>query len=136
MSSSAPQLEYAPAAPLRRRKRIRRVIALVLVLGLGIAGWRYHAPVWAQTKLLYHQHRCLAYTAPAEQIVYDENDDGTSPLMGLAEYSTLPPAPTYSTFSIPTTSLSSVVIRSAPALADFATVSGTPPLAFQGATVF
>ena len=86
MSQAQAQLDYAPGAPIRRRKRIRRavrVVVLVLVVGLSVATWRYHAVAWQQAKLLHRQHRCLTYAAPPDQIVSDGASLGPGVQIGL-----------------------------------------------------
>jgi hypothetical protein len=72
VTAASAQLEYAPGAPLRRRKRIRRVVTLILLLALVVPAYRYGPPAFRRIVLLYEQHRCLAYAAPADEIVYDE----------------------------------------------------------------
>lgn len=67
------QLDYAPAAPFRRRRRIRRVVAMVLVLAVAWSVYQYGGPVWQKGKLLYYQRRCLTFTAPPDQVVYDDD---------------------------------------------------------------
>jgi hypothetical protein len=76
-ATTAP-LEYAPGAPLRRRKRVRRVVTLIVLLALLFPAYRYGPPAYRRMVLLYEQHRCLAYTAPADEIVYDEASSTTA----------------------------------------------------------
>ena len=77
MTTETQQLEYAPAAPMRRRKIRRRVVWVLLLLAAGYAGMQYGPQAWRRTTFLYAQHRCLSYTAPANQLVYDEGTDTT-----------------------------------------------------------
>jgi len=78
------QLEYAPAAPFLRRKRIRRIALLLIFSTLVIAGWRYGGPVIRQARLLNVQRQCLAYAPSADRIA--SSDDPAD----LAALSTLP----------------------------------------------
>jgi hypothetical protein len=78
------QLEYAPAPPLLRRKRIRRIALLLILAALVIAGWRYGGPVSRQVRLLYVQRQCLTYGPPVDRIA--SSDDPPD----LAALSTLP----------------------------------------------
>jgi hypothetical protein len=85
----SPRLDYAPGAPLRRRKRVRRVGALIVLLALVFPVYRYSPPVYRRMVLLYEQHRCLAYTAPADAIVYDEASPTTAARATQSGYSML-----------------------------------------------
>lgn len=78
MTAATAQLEYAPGAPLRRRKRVRRIVTLILLLALMFPAYRYGPPAYRRIFLLYEQHRCLTYTAPADEIVYDEASSTTA----------------------------------------------------------
>jgi hypothetical protein len=78
-TTSAP-LDYAPAPPTRR-KWLRRSISLFLFLGIGAASWRWGGAAWHQARLLYWQRQCLRYTAPADQIVYDEDPINAAKLL-------------------------------------------------------
>ena len=69
----SPALDYAPGAPIRRRRRIRRVIRLGLALATVIAAFVWGPTIWSRAKLLYHQRQCLTYVAPADQVVFDSN---------------------------------------------------------------
>jgi hypothetical protein len=71
--ASRPALDYAPGAPIRRRRRIRRIVALCLLLVTVVAGIIWGPTAWSRAKLLYHQRQCLRYTAPADQVVFDSN---------------------------------------------------------------
>jgi hypothetical protein len=64
-----PQLDYAPPLSGPRHRYARRLIRAVLILVLAI---------WLLPRLFFHaqvlwwQHECLNYTAPADKIVYDD----------------------------------------------------------------
>jgi len=92
---ASPQLEYSPGAPIRRRRRVRRVMGLLLLAIFAGAAWWFHAPLWQHAQLLYYQRQCLNYTAPPEQVVYDENNGTVSPLIGTAGYWAEQGAPGY-----------------------------------------
>jgi hypothetical protein len=66
-------LDYVPSPPLRRRRLIRRGILLVTLVGVCIAGYRWGPQGFHKALFLYHQPRCLAYTAPPEQVVFDSD---------------------------------------------------------------
>jgi hypothetical protein len=64
-----PQLDYAAPLPWRRRKVVRRSLAGGLVV-LSAIVW---APgFWNRVQVLWWQRQCLAYVAPADQVVYDD----------------------------------------------------------------
>src|SRR4051812_23678284 len=72
-SQLAPPLDYAPARRARRR-RIARAAIFVLLLFFGT----HLARVWIpsavrQLQTLYWQRRCLSYTAPPTQVVYEQD---------------------------------------------------------------
>jgi hypothetical protein len=136
MVGARAQLEYAPGAPIRRRRRVRRVIALVFVVGLSVVVWRYHAVAWRQAKVLYHQHRCLTYAAPADQVVYDEGAGGPSPLMNAPGFMPAFPAESYTTRKMSGPFAKTVALREAPEYADFAGDFSPPLPTGSAATLF
>jgi hypothetical protein len=70
----APLLDYAPGRErfYRRRSFRRVIITLILCLSAGYYGKRYEPAVVARSRLLLAQRKCARYTAPSEQIVYEE----------------------------------------------------------------
>lgn len=89
MTASA-QLDYAPAPP-KRRKWLHRSVALIILLVIGAASWRWGGVAWHQARLLYWQRQCLRYTAPADQIVYEEDPTIAAKLLaGDPQYSPYP----------------------------------------------
>lgn len=66
-------LDYAPAAPFRRRRRIRRMVAILFLLAIAWPAYWYGPPLWEKSKVLYYQRRCLAFEAPPEQVVFDDD---------------------------------------------------------------
>jgi hypothetical protein len=74
MTTAPPtQLDYAPVAPLRRRKLIRRATLLICLSALITVGWHYYGPVSRQVRLLYLQRQCLNYAPPADRIVSSDD---------------------------------------------------------------
>ena len=73
MPSTAPSvsLEYAPGAPVRRRKRIRRVVILLVLLGVGLAGWRWGPAARDQAVLLYWQRQCMNFQVAPDVVLYE-----------------------------------------------------------------
>lgn len=84
-TTSAP-LGYAAPPPWHRRRRFRRAGRVVVLIGLVAAGWRWGPPAWRHVRLLYWQRQCLAYTTPADQVVYDENPVRAATLLKREEY--------------------------------------------------
>jgi len=66
------QLDYAPPEPGWRRKRFQRKFIWTLI---GILVVILAPTILKQAQVLWWQHQCLQYTAPADQIVYDEGPD-------------------------------------------------------------
>jgi hypothetical protein len=66
-------LDYAPAAPLRRRRFIRRTVAIVMIAGLTFASLHWGQEFWTKALFLHHQRGCLRYTAPPEQVIFDSD---------------------------------------------------------------
>jgi len=84
------RLDYAPAPP-KRRKWLRRSVFLIFLLGVGAVCWRWGGAAWHQARLLYWQRQCLRYTAPANQIVYEEDPVNAAKLMATdAQYAPYP----------------------------------------------
>lgn len=77
MSDPRPILSYAPAPRIRRRT-VRWVIWLAVVISIGLAGVLWGPAAWRHGELLYWQHRCMNYTAPAEQVVFDSEPDAAA----------------------------------------------------------
>ena len=66
-------LSYAPRLPWHRRRSSRRVAALIASLLVTAAAWRWGPTGWRHVRLLYWQRQCLAYVAPADQVVLDDD---------------------------------------------------------------
>ena len=86
MTAPPPSLEYAPGAPLRRRRWRRRIVAVVVGLGVVLPGvWR--GPTlgrWAH--LRYLEQRAKAYRAPPDRVVYEEDPARGSALLAQPGY--------------------------------------------------
>src|SRR5882724_47966 len=89
-------LEYAPGGPVRRRRRIRRIVLLLAVLSLTATGRRWGPAAWDHAQLLYWQRQCMNYTMPAGSAMWEtdpakaaalvkENPDYLRPLGGSAD---------------------------------------------------
>src|SRR2546423_1400902 len=70
---TAPPLESAPGAPIRRRKPIRRIIFLLLLLTIGLSGWRWGPAVKQHAQLLYWQRQCMNYQIPSNALLYEQD---------------------------------------------------------------
>jgi hypothetical protein len=80
LSPEAQPLDYGLAQPQRRR-RVVRALALVAFTLLGLAAWRWGPPAWRQAQIRYYQHQCLIYSAPADQVVYEEEPAAAATLL-------------------------------------------------------
>jgi hypothetical protein len=72
-ASIAPRLDYAPAEPVRRRRRWRRFLYAVMLLAAGAALWRAGPPFARQVRYVYWQSRCMSFTAPVGMVAYEED---------------------------------------------------------------
>src|SRR5437016_3704515 len=71
MAKRPPQLDYAPAPPLSRSRRIARRILGWLALGLLLlVALQYGPPLWRQVWYLRGQRQCMEFTVPTAQVVY------------------------------------------------------------------
>jgi hypothetical protein len=138
ISHGLPPLEYAPA-PSKRRKIARRLIVLLLLVAVAAPLLYWRKPIFRQARLLYWQRQCLRYTAPPDQVVYEENEYKPSPLLGRPGYVgwpvSLPPNVGSPNGPLPP----AIATLPAPPLASFFTAGGFPPAYVappQGATVF
>src|SRR4051794_34337155 len=81
MAETTVQLDYANPPRWHRRRWFRRVMLGILLIALSAAAWRWGPEKWERAKLLYWQRQCMNYTAPADQIAYDQEPGGTSTLL-------------------------------------------------------
>jgi hypothetical protein len=79
-------LEYAPLPPWRRRKAARWVVGAVIAMVAVAVAVKWAPGAWRQGVMLYWQHRCLTYSAPADQVVYEEDSNTSSKLLVKPEY--------------------------------------------------
>jgi hypothetical protein len=84
MPEANAQLDYAPAPPVLRRRRVRRVILGIVLLGAVVAGWRWGPGAYRRASLLYWQRQCLRYAAPGERVIY-ESDPGAGAALRAAD---------------------------------------------------
>jgi hypothetical protein len=66
-------MNYSPRPPTHQRRWFRGALALAAVACLVPALWRWGPAAWRRARVLYWQHRALAHTAPADQVVYDDD---------------------------------------------------------------
>ncbi len=105
--ASKPHLPYAPAPAWHRRRRIRRIFLLLLTVGLALAAAKWVWPARRQIAMLYAQWQCLRYTAPPDQVVYEEDPQAAHKLATLPGYVFNPvpspsmgvPGPPYTSFA-------------------------------------
>lgn len=72
-------IDYAPDFPIRKRRRaIRRAIFVIAAVVITVLAIKSAPSAWRHTQILYWQHRAMTYTAPASQLVYDD-DPSTAP---------------------------------------------------------
>ena len=71
LTPPARPLAYAPRPPVHRRRAFGRWLAVGFVLFVVATGSTWLPPVWRRGRLLLLQHRCMAYAAPAGQVVAD-----------------------------------------------------------------
>jgi hypothetical protein len=84
-----PRLEYAPAAPARRRKRVVRAALAVALLALLYVGWRHGAAIRDQAKVLYFQRQCLKYSPGPNIVVFDNGSSDAQKLAAQPGYQLL-----------------------------------------------
>ena len=109
---STAQLDYAPAPPLLRRKRGRRIFLLIVLLLMEYPAYRYGPPAYRRTRLLSLQHRCLTHSPPADQVVYDEDSPTTAAHMADPSYLAVYPNPVW-LGQVPSASKKSIAMRRA-----------------------
>jgi hypothetical protein len=76
VNMSTTPLEYAPPLPLLKRKRTRRVIAIVLILAITITAYVQRRNIefyYRQAQLLRAQRAWRNFSPPPTQVVYDDD---------------------------------------------------------------
>ena len=79
-------LEYSPRPAWHKRGQLRRITLLCIIIGIGGAAWLWGRKAIDRTSMLYWQHRCLTYSAPPDQIVYEQNPRKAAALLKDANY--------------------------------------------------
>ncbi len=89
---SPPQvpLEYAPGAPPRRRKRRRQMLIVLLVACVTVATWWKGPGIYHRGMVMYFLHEAKVYSAPPDQVVYEEDPAQQARLLKLPHYHLLP----------------------------------------------
>jgi hypothetical protein len=124
-------LDYAPRSRTRLRRRAWRVGAVLMLAGfLGALAW-HRTILLFEARRAYYQHRCLRYTAPPDQIVYDEDENRPSPLLNAPGYIGVAPV---IRLKVNGPLARTIAMRPAPPLADFTSLY--PKYSFPGATLF
>jgi hypothetical protein len=86
-------LDYAPRPPLVQRRKFRRIIWILCFLFLFAAAALYAPQTWHRIQLLYWQRQCMNYTAPHDQIVFDNDPTHTIKFQTLSPSAWKPPVP-------------------------------------------
>ena len=69
----ASQLEYSSVPlPWYRRRKMRLLLLFAALVAVAFAGWRWGPRLLMRARISYWQHECLSYTAPADQVVYED----------------------------------------------------------------
>src|SRR5687767_5978251 len=81
LTSNCP-LDYAPAPRWRRRRRPwQRGIGILFLIAIGFAIWHLGPAAWNTARMLYWQRQALTYTAPPDQVVYEEEPQSAKTLL-------------------------------------------------------
>jgi hypothetical protein len=66
-------------------------VLLGVLACLAVAGWRWGPPVWKHAQFLYWQRQCLAYAAPADQVVFENDTERAGKLLRQPGYVNVAP---------------------------------------------
>jgi len=88
--TDSPQLDYAPAPPIYRRRRFRRVLFLLVFLACIYPASYWGPRAWNRGTMLYLQHRCLVHADPPDLIVYESKEAEAAKLLKDSRYVSLP----------------------------------------------
>src|SRR5215212_5407675 len=77
----SPMLEYGHSAGSRRRMRTALVVTIVVII--TFAAWQRGPAAWGRMRLLYWQRQCLRYQPPADQVVYEDEPEAATALLGI-----------------------------------------------------
>jgi hypothetical protein len=80
------KLEYEPARPALRRRRLRRAVAALMLLVGAVAIWRAGPPFARQVRYVYWQSQCMRFTRPADLVAYEEDLTRAAVLLKRPEY--------------------------------------------------
>jgi hypothetical protein len=64
-------LNYEPAEKSRRKRSYRRAPIIVVVTAIIVSAIVWGPPGWQWCQLIFWQWRCLAYSKPADHVVYE-----------------------------------------------------------------
>jgi hypothetical protein len=93
VSEQRDALHYAPPPPLRRRRGIRRV-ALLLALLIAVGAGVYWFPLLREHVVLQVlQRRCMNYTPPADEVVFEKDAERAAQLLSDPRYQSTGSAP-------------------------------------------
>lgn len=70
------QLDYAPTPAWPRRRAVRRYVTIALVLVAALLAVKWVPFAWNHIRLVHHQARCLEWSAPADQLLYQQHQVG------------------------------------------------------------
>jgi hypothetical protein len=86
------RLDYAPLYAARRRRRLRRVVLGVGLVGLIVAGVWFGPAVWRGARVMYAVRYAMGYDAPAGTVVYRDDPITWRPLLANLPAPSLPAA--------------------------------------------
>jgi hypothetical protein len=66
-------------------------VLLAVLVCLAVAGWRWGPPAWKHGQFLYWQRQCLAYAAPVDQVVYENDPERAAKLLRQPGYVNVAP---------------------------------------------
>src|SRR3954452_17978584 len=76
------QLDYRHAAPVWKRRTVRRWSICIAVLAMiSVANFEWGKPGYRQCELYYRQRECPKYFAPADEIAYEDDPVEASKLL-------------------------------------------------------
>lgn len=75
------RLDYAPGAPVRRRKRVRRALVAVALLALVGVGLVWGRGWWRLAAMRYAVYQARVYSLPPETVIYEEDAAAMQPLL-------------------------------------------------------
>src|SRR6185369_2871475 len=89
-----------PGAPIRRRKRIRRIIYLLLLLAIGLSAWRWGPAAKQHAQLLYWQRQCMNHQIPSNAVLNEQDPRKAAVLLSQPNPDFVPMAPNIRTQAI------------------------------------